>query len=489
MVVGSVLALVWTRLLLRAMGDHLNGLFLAFQAVTSLGGLGDLGMGGAVALRSGQLLGQGDESRLRVFLANARALFMTLAFGVFALMIVLSPWLPGILDFKNLPGAGSLHALFIAGAAGIGLLIINSYFQNLNHAHGTVVWPILPALILTQVALATHWGLARAGLPLWVQYLPYLGIAAAGVLLAKAMLDWSHPWLGKITPLRFGWSEWRSLLSSSGWVYLCSLGSILYMTTGRMVINAGFGPEIIPAYQYNYKLCELAVVLGSTASFVGMPRITQWLASANTAERARAVSEVQRLNQFQVVLGCAASLAYLAINDFFITVWLGPNYRVPFAWQTAFAVTLAVTTAGDAGVQVSGRCGARGLRAAGIAIGGAGILNLFLAIVSAKLGSITGIAWSAALSQSALGIVLGCYTSRYLGIPGRVWVAKSWLLPLGVVSAAGLLKHWLPGQSFAHISLLMGCYALLLLGACAFVGVTREMLRAELAIIRNMVKK
>src|SRR3569833_2862599 len=48
----------WTKLILRAMGDRLNGLFIAYQTVVTLGGLGDLGLGGAVGLWAGQALGR-----------------------------------------------------------------------------------------------------------------------------------------------------------------------------------------------------------------------------------------------------------------------------------------------------------------------------------------------------------------------------------------------------------------------------------------------
>src|SRR5205814_9842113 len=57
---GSLLSLVWTRLLLRAMGDPLYGLFLSFQAVTRLGGLGDLGLSGGISIKTGAMLGRGE---------------------------------------------------------------------------------------------------------------------------------------------------------------------------------------------------------------------------------------------------------------------------------------------------------------------------------------------------------------------------------------------------------------------------------------------
>src|ERR1035441_1396709 len=42
----SICSLLWVPLLLRSMGQALNGLLLTFQSITSMGGLGDLGMGG-----------------------------------------------------------------------------------------------------------------------------------------------------------------------------------------------------------------------------------------------------------------------------------------------------------------------------------------------------------------------------------------------------------------------------------------------------------
>src|ERR1041385_5149174 len=226
MTLSVALSLFWSRLLLRAMGDTLNGLFIAFQGVARLGGLGDLGMGGAVGLRAGQMLGASDEPRLRLFLANARGVFLALGISACAVLLVLSPWLADWLRFENTAGSGSLQILFAVGALSAGFLVINSYFQNLNYAHGTITWPILPSVIFTQLAFFFHWRLAKTHAPLWIQYLPYLVILILSVVLAKKMLDWSHAWLGNFTPLKNDWHEWKFLLVSSGWVYLCSLGNL-----------------------------------------------------------------------------------------------------------------------------------------------------------------------------------------------------------------------------------------------------------------------
>ncbi|MFM2082369.1 MAG: hypothetical protein RL380_1060, partial [Verrucomicrobiota bacterium] len=424
MLAGVGLSLGWSRWLLRAMGDELNGLFLTFQGVTRLGGLGDLGMGGAVALRAGQLLGERDERGLRSFLAQARGLFALLGLSSLGVVLVCSPWLPGWLQFATVPGAGSLTTLFLVGAAGVGTLIFSSYFFNLNYAHGTVTWPVLPSFLLGQLALVGHWRLAVNHAPLWLQYLPYLAAALAMLVLSKKLLDWSHPWLGEVTPWRCEGKAWRPLLASSGWVYLCGLGSAIYVTTDRLVLNAGFGPALIPKYFYNYKLCELATTVVLTISAVSLPKITQWLASPQADEQARARSEIVRLNQLQVVLGSGAAMGYLAVNGWFIRWWLGENYAVPLGWQLAFALNLATTTGGSLAVQVAGRCGANGLRRAGQLIGLTGVVNLGLAVWAMKLGSVVGVASAAVVAQSFLNVALGVYVCRYLDLAVMRWLTR-----------------------------------------------------------------
>src|SRR5208337_1612031 len=68
----SGFSLLWTPLLLSSMGKSLNGLFLNFQKMASLGVVGDLGMGGLINIRTSRLLGQGKQPELRAFLAATR---------------------------------------------------------------------------------------------------------------------------------------------------------------------------------------------------------------------------------------------------------------------------------------------------------------------------------------------------------------------------------------------------------------------------------
>src|SRR6202008_436395 len=115
----SALTLFWTPLLLGAMGKPLNGLFLSFQSVAQLGGLGDLGMGGAVAIKAGQCLGENKPEALQNFLASARTVFLLLGLMVSGSVLLLSPGLPHWLHFRAEEGAGPLPWLFAIGSINV----------------------------------------------------------------------------------------------------------------------------------------------------------------------------------------------------------------------------------------------------------------------------------------------------------------------------------------------------------------------------------
>jgi hypothetical protein len=69
------------------------------------------------------------------------------------------------------------------------------------------------------------------------------------------------------------------------------------------------------------------------------------------------------------------------------------------------------------------------------------------------------------------------------------WILKTWLIPLATILAAAGLKTIFPNESILHLGALFGGYAVLLLIAATLAGVNREMLRAEWATVRAMLKQ
>jgi O-antigen/teichoic acid export membrane protein len=333
-------------------------------------------------------------------------------------------------------------------------------------------------------------------MPLWIQLLPSLGSTALVAFLAWRMLKWSHSYLGDLRPLRLNRAEWKLLAGTSWWAYLVSIGTAIYFTTDRLVIGAFIGTGEIPRYQVNYRVCELLMLVIVTASFVGMPKLTQWMASPQAADKHRLLTEVNRLSAFEIVVSCGAVLGYLAFNNLFIHLWLDRAHQAPLSLQFAFACNLAITVGGNAGIQLSMRASDKGLKYAGLVCAGTGLLNLALSVLSVKLVSvygltfaITGVAVATVVAQSISSICLGAVTSRYLNLPLGRWIARCWLLPVGYTLFAALLKQLLPDSSLTHLGLLSACYLGLFLVVCRVVGLDRELIRFELRQVWSMFSR
>lgn len=478
----ALMALVWTPLLVGVMGKGLNGLFLTFQGITSLGGLGDLGMGGYVNIRTSRLLGQGKEPELCTFLASARAAFLLFAIVVGGGFAIISPGLFGWLKFFDEPAVGMVNPLIAVGVATISLLVLNSYTNNLNYGCSNITWPIMPLFVAGQLAALTHWLLAREGSPLWLQCLPYALSAAAIHLMGWGFVKASHPVLATVRPLNFSRRDLLNLAGQSLWVYLYSIPVIAHIMISRLLINGVFGPEHVPVYAYNNRLAELAMFVITSASLASMPKITQWLASPERAQRERAITELKRLNKFQTLLGAIAVLVYLHVNDSFIRFWLGADFHAPLSWQAAFAGFLGVTAGGLAGFDLAARCSEKGIRVGGSAAACSTICNLLMCGLAVHWHSILGIALAALLTQSGIVLFLGWYSSRQLGVSWWELSVKNCLLALAMVGVGLASRRLLALQMGLAIPAVMAVNLTALFLAIKVIGLNWQDFRSEWSV-------
>jgi len=468
--IGALLSLLWARLLLDALGNDVFGLLLAFLAITQLGGLGDLGLSGAVGIRILRHLARGETELGKTFLAQARGAFVALSllfvFGTSAA----SASLPGILGFGDLPRAGSLTVLFITGGIGIAVMICGGYFNNINYALGNVVWPVVPSFFFSQLTFCGQFLFARSGAPLWVIYLVHVASMAGMLLVTLWMIRVTHPWAGDLRPCVMDLRRTRELARTSVWVYFCSLGSLVYLTTDRLVINGVLGAAELPTYYFNYKLCELAMTFLGSAAYVSLPGILVRLASHDPKERQHGMTGTLRLQRLQVFFGCLAAGAYLVVNNFFISLWLGPAFLVPLSLQIAFALNLAITISGEVGVHLLGRLDESGLRVAGVTIAGTAVLNLCLSLLAAHSGSLLGVAAATLVAQSFASVIMGAATCHRLSLSHPRWTVRTWVLPtlaVGLMAAARVMLE--PTSLFSAVAL-SGAIGLVLVALAGAIG-------------------
>lgn len=461
-ILGAVLSLGWQRWLLEVMKDDLFGKWKTFQNLVSLGGVGDFGISGGMAIRVMHYLAGEQDEKCQRFLANARGVFLGISSAFLVAAVCFCPWLPGWLGMDESASSGSMQILFLTAGLGVALMLLGGYVQALNYIYGSVVWPIIPSFIFTQVGFAAQLFLAKMGAPLWEQYAVYITLSVISLILFWNLLRISHPWLGNIRPIRFDFGELRNLLSTSFWMYLISVGNYLYVNTDRVLIGKHFSFSTVTPYTNNYRLCELAITLIATASYVGIPAILKRLLSASPDDRTIGLSAVKRLQKFQIFAACLVAGCYLFFNEIFMRVWLGEKYIVSVGLQLAFGLNLAVIIGGDLGVQVLTRINDRGVRIVGLAVAGAALINLGLAFAAMHLGSITGIAISTAIAQSLSSLVISWFACPHLGISWKSWNLQSLVLPVLFMLAAGFVRNLIAPNSITHFLTL----GLILTGFC-----------------------
>ena len=179
---SSLLGLIWTRLLLSAMGLRVMGVCLAFQNVISLGGIGGRPRYGRCDFHTRRPISRprGSSGLEGISCVGAHGIpvartrrrrRVSCAFAVAAALAQVQEPVPDTtspailltlvnpvavaLDFMPGPVTGSMTLLFAVGALVIAGVMLSSYLINLNYACGNVTWPVAPAFVLLQAGHRT----------------------------------------------------------------------------------------------------------------------------------------------------------------------------------------------------------------------------------------------------------------------------------------------------------------------------------------------
>jgi len=438
--VSAILSLFWARVLVREMGVMYYGMFITFIAITRFGGLGDLGVGGAVSLRTSQFIGRGEMDELGKFLDTARAFFFTMSIVLAIGFVALSPILTKLLNDNVSAKYGSWYLLFVLGGIGVALLILDSYFQNLNYGIENITWPIFSAFIVAQVGPLGQYLFLKLSFPFWAQYIPYITGLFISVSFSWFFVNTTNKNLSRLLPLRFSMKEWMLLLQTGFWITISYLGNLIFVSSDRIIINAVFGSARVPAYVFNYKMVEMAILAISTFMYVSLPKLTMHFAAIKNGKDRMINELVIKINGYQIISSALAVTVYCFINNVFITKWVGNSFRVSNLLQYAFAVNLFITLGGGAFIQAAGKIEDFGLRLAGYSIAGTAFINLILSVIAARLGFIEGIAFATVFAQIILSYILGRYVVKKLKISFSFWFHRAILIPIIYTSILFFLK-------------------------------------------------
>ncbi len=239
----------------------------------------------------------------------------------------------------------------------------------------------------------------------------------------------------------------------AGWASVIQIANVFVLGTDLLVLGALFGPEVVVSYALTAKLFQ---VLGNQPGLlmqVAAPGLSELHTAENTAGRRFAV--VAALGQAMLTGTGAIVVAVTAVNEGFVTWWVGAERYGGFALTMAFAAQLLVRHWNTTLVYVAFSFGReRRIAVTAILDGlvsviGSILFGRWLGPVGVPLGPIVGAVLVSA-PWNVAAIAAETNVAWY-----RVTTAHAWwmwrLVPLAALSVA-MAKAWAP-RGLAGLSL------------------------------------
>ena len=298
-----------------------------------------------------------------------------------------------------------------------------------------------------------------------------LGALAAGYVLAQASSSlWAIVRLRRrwpeYSPWRATWPDFRSIryIRSSAWAILSSLATLFIFGTESLVVGSLFGAAIVVPYSTTGKLYS---VLGN------QPTLVMQAAAPGLSETRTATDGPTRLNisvalaQGMLTLTAVIIVVVLAINEGFVSWWLGPQQYAGLLLTLLMASRLFVRNWNTTLIYTLFSFGHE--RRIALVTLADGALTVILSVLLAERFGLVGVPLGSLLAVSLISLPLNIRgIHRDTGVPWlQVAAAHAWWLPRVVLlgaAAAVASRYWNDGHLLS-----VTVKGLLALAACAAV--------------------
>lgn len=318
-VVGPFLSIAVSPVLLHSLGSRGFGLWAFAVAIAGLGGLASLGVGVAATkyvaedLASGRPQGAVETTRAALSIALGGGLLLV------ALSAVFAPLLAGT-AFVRMGTVGEVSAALVLGVGLLALQEIDGAFtgalrgaQRFDFAAQVeisvrVVWigAVIGAAWFTRDAIATLAVSNAVGILKAV----VKGCAAQSALQGHCMIP-TRSTASMLRLLRFG-----------KWMWVQTLGGLLFSVVDKLVVGAIFGAADLARYSICMQLAQLVHGVQATALQPLFPWVTTRLASPQPMSAAM-------LKRTAVLGGLAClvvPLILIVVADTVLSLWIGAAF-------------------------------------------------------------------------------------------------------------------------------------------------------------------
>lgn len=402
--VSNVSALVYTPILVRALGQSVFGVYKMSDSVMASLSLLSFGFGTAYIRFHSQLKVKNDQQGI----ARLNGMYILLFSGMGLVAGVaggsISVFSNEIFGFGLSSDEIQLAKLLMTiMTINIALTFPSSVFNSYLLVNEKFTWIYARSLILK-----------LAG-PIVGTALLFLGFGAVGATLATLLstilgLIWNAIYACRKLDMKFRIFPlhgplFREIGVFSFWIFLSQLFSMLTDNTTSFIVASRAGAIDVAVFSVAFQMQLLFISLSTALSGLFVPRINTLVASS--ASNDKLLDLMSQVGRYQLILHCALLGAFAILGRFFLLIWVGEGYNLSFWLTIIMAVSVTAPLAQNTGIQIQQAKNMHQFRS-------------IVYLISALMGAI--LCWLLAPWMGALSGALGYALTMFSG----TWIAMNW---------------------------------------------------------------
>lgn len=318
-VVGPFLAIAVSPALLHSLGSHGFGLWAFALAIAGLGGLASLGVGVAATKFVAEDLA---SDRAQGAVETTRAA-LSVALGGGLLLVAVSAALAPVLAttvFVRMGTAGEVGAALVLGVGLLALQEIDGVFTGA--LRGAQRFDVAAQV---EISMRVVWIGAVIGAAWYTRDAVTALVVGNAIGVLKAVVKGSaaqRALKGHCMIPMLSTAPMRRLLKFGKWMWVQSLGGLLFSVVDRLVVGAMFGAADLARYSICMQLAQLVHGVQATALQPLFPWVTTRLASPQPVSAAM----LKRIAVFGGLACLMVPLILIVFADTVLSLWLGTAF-------------------------------------------------------------------------------------------------------------------------------------------------------------------
>lgn len=478
-IISMLTAIVSTPMMVKYLDKEEYGLSILFYQIIGYLALFDFGLSTSVIRQLALHRGEDEQTQQTINRIMSTSFFVATFFGLVITVFgfFFAPFVPALFDLRPDLAGPAVPIVFTLSLM-VGAQFMQRGLGGIFFAHHRQVLIGTTGFVITTLGIVITVGLLALGVGLWSFVYANIFQVVSNLLVQVLLLRRYYPHL-RIAPRFYDRELLRTIFGFGFFMFLNGIATQIILYTDRLVIGKVVSLAAVSVFSITVRIPEVGMSLLAKILDNASPAITEIVAHEG-AERAGLY--FHRLMLLIVTLSITAFWLMLALNEWFIGLWVGADF---FAGVPVLVLALLImvqqTVVRTGSFFLSAKGVARPLSTSALLEAG---LNITLSVLLGRMMGLTGVLLGTLLAACATSMWYIPYLLRkHIGIsPADYWL-RALLWPLLGVSAAGggifLLVRWLQAL-WPHswpMFLLTGAVTGVLLGAFTWLVYLREPLR------------